>query len=80
MCSNCDYTIHRHSHHYGWDNSLEPALRAAPGSTIEFECLDSSGGQLTPQSTVDDVGRLDFAKVNPVSGPVFIDGPSRATP
>lgn len=52
MCSNCDYTIHGRQHHFGWDNSLEPAARVAPGSTIEFECHDSSAGQLTPRKSV----------------------------
>ncbi|TIS30155.1 MAG: acetamidase, partial [Mesorhizobium sp.] len=46
----------------------------APGSTIEFQCLDSSGGQLTLDSTVDDVALLDFAKVNPVTGPIYVEG------
>jgi acetamidase/formamidase len=74
MCNNCDYTIHGRHHHFGWDNSFVPTERVAPGSTIEFECLDSSGGQLTLDSTVDDVALLDFAKVNPVTGPIYVDG------
>ena len=74
MCSNCDYTIHGRQHHFGWDNSFEPAARVAPGSTIEFECLDSSAGQLTPTSTVADVATLDFGKINPVNGPIFVEG------
>ncbi|WP_027169144.1 acetamidase/formamidase family protein [Mesorhizobium sp. WSM3224] len=74
MCSNCDYTIHGRHHHFGWDNSFAPAERVAPGSTIEFQCLDSSGGQLKPDSTVADAAKLDFAKVNPVTGPIFVDG------
>jgi len=74
MCNNCDYTIHGRHHHFGWDNSFVPAEKVAPGSTIHFECLDSSGGQLTPESTVADVARLDFAKVNPVTGPIYVDG------
>lgn len=74
MCSKCDYTIHGRHHHFGWDNSFVPAERVAPGSTIEFNCLDSSGGQFTVQSTVVDVPKLDFAKVNPVTGPIHVDG------
>lgn len=74
MCKACDYTIHGRQHHFGWDNSLKPALRVAPGATIEFECQDSSAGQLTPGSTVDDVKALDFGRINPVSGPIFMDG------
>jgi len=74
MCSNCDYTIHRHHHHFGWDNSIVPAQKVAPGSTIEFECVDSSGGQLSPDSTVADIAALDFSKINPVTGPIYVDG------
>ncbi|PSJ65200.1 acetamidase/formamidase family protein [Kumtagia ephedrae] len=73
MCNNCDYTIHGRNHHFGWDNSFVPAERVAPGSTIEFECLDSSGGQFDADSTVVDVPKLDFARVNPVTGPIFVE-------
>jgi len=58
----------------GWDNSFVPAETVAPGSTIEFRCHDSSAGQLTVESTVADVASLDFGKINPVSGLVYVDG------
>lgn len=67
-------TIHKTQHHFGWDNSLKPVLTAAPGDELELEIVDASGGQLGPTSTPDDVARLDFARVNPVTGPVYIDG------
>src|SRR3984957_6377507 len=66
------HTIHRH--HYGWDRSFAPVARIAPGESLEFEVVDAAGGQLGETSTVGDVSRLDFAKINPVTGPVFIDG------
>jgi acetamidase/formamidase len=69
-----NHTIHGHHHHFGWDNSFAPAERLVPGSTIEFQCIDASGGQLSRDSTVADVGRLDFGKVNPVTGPIFVEG------
>jgi acetamidase/formamidase len=74
MCKAHDHTIHGAHHHFGWDHLIPPVMTVAPGTTIEFECLDASGGQLTKESTVADVGALDFGKVNPVTGPVFIDG------
>ena len=70
----CNHTVHRHQHHQGWDNSFAPVLTIAPGQTVEFDISESSGGQLSPQSTVADVARMDFGKINPVCGPVFIDG------
>ncbi|MDC0657794.1 acetamidase/formamidase family protein [Leisingera sp. SS27] len=74
MCNACSYTIHNHQHHFGWDNSLVPVETVSPGSTIEFRCVDSSAGQLTADSTVKDVETLDFGKINPVNGPIYVEG------
>jgi amidase len=68
------HTIHGAHHHFGWDRSFPPAATVAPGTTLEFDCLDASAGQLTQFSTVADVATLDFGKVNPVTGPIFVDG------
>lgn len=70
----CQHTIHHAQGHYGWDNTNPPVLHIAPGETVEFLPLDASNGLITPASTVADIARLDFAKVNPVVGPVYIDG------
>ncbi|WP_029030937.1 acetamidase/formamidase family protein [Salinarimonas rosea] len=73
MCKSCDYTIHGR-HHYGWDNTIPPAETVAPGSRLHLRCLDSSGGQFTEDSTSANVPDLDFGKINPVTGPVYVDG------
>ena len=39
-----------------------------------FHCQDSSAGQLGPQSKLADVTALDFGKINPVSGPIYVEG------
>ena len=70
----CNHTIHSHACHCGWDNTNAPALTIKPGETIQFETVDSSGGQLNAKSTLDDLKKLDFSKVNPVTGPVYVDG------
>ena len=67
-------TIHDTHHHFGWDNAIEPVLTVAPGADLELETVDSGGGQLTERSTAADVGLLDFSKVNPVTGPIFVEG------
>lgn len=69
-----DHTLHKHQHHVGWDNAIAPVLTVAPGESVEFDVFEASGGQLSPTSTVDDVGRMDFGRINPVTGPVFVDG------
>ncbi len=67
-------TVHAVHHHFGWDNSIPPVLRVEPGETVAFEVVDASGGQLRPDSTAAEVARLDFGRVNPVTGPVFVEG------
>ena len=66
------HTIHQQ--HFGWDNSLVPAARVAPGESLEFEIQDASGGQLSQTSVVGEIGGLDFARINPVDGPVYVEG------
>ena len=68
------HTIHSHNHHFGWDNSIEPVLYVKSGQTIQVDTVDSSGKQLNDKSTIDDVINLDFSKVNPVTGPIYIEG------
>lgn len=70
----CNHTIHDHQCHFGWNRDNPPVVRIAPGETVEFHPVDSSGGQLNPASTLADLAKLDFAKVNPVAGPVYVEG------
>lgn len=67
-------TIHDfHAHkHYGWDNSLQPIAEVDSGQIINYEVIESSGGQFTQHSTPKDVENIDFEKVNPVAGPVYV--------
>ena len=70
----CHHSIHKNAHHFGWDNSLSPVLTVKPGETIAVQTIDASGGQLNSKSDLEDLKKLDFGKVNPVTGPIFIDG------
>ena len=69
-----NHQLGRSSLHIGWDNTNKPVLTVQPGDTIEFDLMDAGGGQITPDSTVEDLGRLDFEKVNPTVGPVRVEG------
>ena len=68
------HTIHSAHHHFGWDNALVSVMTVAPGDSVEIDTVDSSGGQLTVDSDVSDVSAMDFGKVNPVTGPIKVDG------
>lgn len=67
-------TIHGDHCHCGWDNSISPAAHVAPGETIRLNCRDAADGHYTASSTAADIARMDPARVNLVTGPVFVDG------
>ena len=72
-----DHSLHRirsDSASFVWDNSIAPVLEIESGETVELETADASGGQLSADSTPADVAALDFDRVNPVTGPVFVRG------
>lgn len=60
--------------HNVWDKSIEPKLSIASGDTVTFECIDASGQQIGPDSQANDLTQIDFSKVNPLTGPVYVDG------
>jgi acetamidase/formamidase len=70
----CKHTIHSHQRHLSWNNARPPAITIAPGDSVTFENIDATSGQLTATSTVEDIRTLDFSLINPISGPVYVDG------
>jgi acetamidase/formamidase len=68
------HTVRQDCAHFGWDNSIPPVLEVDSGADVELEVRDASGGQLTKDSDLAAVAALDFSRVNPVTGPVFVKG------
>jgi acetamidase/formamidase len=69
-------TIHvaREQNHLAWDPAIPPVASIGSGDVVEFDCLDASFGQLTAESTTDDLANLDFERVDQVNGPVEVGG------
>lgn len=58
-----------------WDQAIPPMLTVNPGDICTIECLDASGGQINPYtSTSEDLIKFDLSKVNPLHGPIYING------
>lgn len=68
------HTLHHCHHHLAWDRDQPPALTVAPGETVQLDCRDASNGQIGPDSGRNAVTALDQDRVNPVNGPVYVDG------
>ena len=60
--------------HHAWDRGLAPALELDGAGTVELDLLDSGGAQLDANSTAGDLVVIDLARINPVTGPVFVHG------
>ena len=71
-------TIHvaKDQWHLAWDHSIPPIASITSGETIAFDLLDASCGQIGPDATVETVRNLDFARVDQVNGPIFVEGAS----
>ena len=68
------HSVREDAFNYVWDNAIEPALEVEPGAVVELYVRDASDEQIRADSGPEDVTRLDFDHVNPVSGPVFVKG------
>src|SRR5579872_3654307 len=69
-------TIHvaREQFHLAWDNSIAPIATIQSGEEVSFDLLDASCGQITAASTVEAIASLDFARVDQVNGPIYVEG------
>ena len=68
------YTLTADQTHNRFSRSIPPALRVPDGAVIEAFTREASDGQLTPASTVETVGALDFDPIHPLTGPVYVEG------
>ncbi|MEJ5229436.1 MAG: acetamidase/formamidase family protein [Pseudothermotoga sp.] len=56
---------------YAFSPVMKPVETVDGGEVLIFETLDALGGQI---KTENDTAQIDFSKVNPATGPVFIYG------
>ena len=60
--------------HNRWHPAIPPLARVAPGETITLETRDGLDGQLTADSTADDLAGARFGLSHPLTGPIFVEG------
>ena len=65
-------TIKRETAVYAMSPDNTPAERIASGETLIFETSDCFGGQIAKET--DQMGALDWSRINPATGPVFVEG------
>jgi acetamidase/formamidase len=60
--------------HYTWDTGNEPLLTVADGDTVVFETRDVSDDQIGPGSDSSAIANIDWDRVYPLAGPVYVEG------
>ncbi|MDR7452832.1 MAG: acetamidase/formamidase family protein [Armatimonadota bacterium] len=58
--------------HYSWDVGNEPVLTIDSGDTVVVHTRDVSDNQVTPASTAEVIGALDWSRVYPLAGPIGV--------
>jgi acetamidase/formamidase len=59
---------------FNWANDRAPVITVGSGAELTLEVPDASAGQIGPGSGIDAVRNLDFDKVNPTCGPIYVEG------
>ena len=69
-----EHRIGRDKFHYKWDNGLEPAVEIDPGDVVHFDTEEVTAGQLHKGDPASRLGTLDFDRLYPLGGPVYVRG------
>ena len=68
------YFLTRDQTHNKFSRSIPPVLRVPPGAVVEVFTEEATDGQLSLESTADDVARLKKEPIHPLTGPVYVEG------
>jgi acetamidase/formamidase len=69
-----NHTLSAQPTHSRWNTALPPRLTIDSGDTVHFACLDSSGAQVSPTTTLADFQSIDRGLIHALTGPVAIHG------
>ncbi|PLT33361.1 acetamidase/formamidase family protein [Bacillus sp. V5-8f] len=60
--------------HFSWDAKRKPVLTINSGDTVIFETREVTDGQFNLESSTDAIAELDWDRVYPLAGPVYVEG------
>jgi acetamidase/formamidase len=68
------HTVREDQYQHVWDNSVPPVLTVRPNEPVTLHTRDAGNDQIKPGDGVEAVVNLDFSRVNPITGPIAIEG------
>lgn len=69
-----DFVLSTKNTHSKFSRTIPPVLRVPSGSIIEVRTKEATDGQLTIDSTVDDLVQVKFDPIHPLTGPIYVEG------
>ncbi|MBA2134166.1 acetamidase/formamidase family protein [Hydrogenispora sp. UU3] len=66
------YQLSGDHHIFSFDKENKPVLQVNPGEEVEIETMDCFANQICTDD--DKLETLDWQRVNPATGPVFVNG------
>jgi len=69
-----EHTLSAEQTHSRWNRDLTPRLWVHSGDVVHMECLDATGGQVKPDSTVQDYLGIDRERIHALTGPIGVRG------
>lgn len=66
--------IDRSSFHQFWDRSLAPEIVVPAGGEVSLALRDGSSGQITRDMDAKSLFDVDFTRMDPLTGPIFVEG------
>jgi len=69
-----EHAIERGKVHYKWDKTNPTAVEIEPGDVVHFETDEVTDGQITEGCDASKLGQIDFNRLYPLAGPVFVKG------
>ena len=69
-----EYSLSNEQTHNKFSRNIAPVLSVPDGAIIEFNTEEATDGQLSVNSTIEDVMSLSFEPIHPLTGPVYVEG------
>jgi acetamidase/formamidase len=60
--------------HSRWNHQIEPRLAIESGDSVHLQCVDSTGGQVNRESSLQDFLAIDRGRIHALTGPIYIRG------
>jgi acetamidase/formamidase len=72
MMTGREHTLDTRKVHHKWDKRNPPAIDIESGDTVHCETAEVTNNQVTPGCAASVIGRIDFAQLYPLAGPIYV--------